>query len=86
MNPELIKKIAIGAAAAVTLIIITTVLVSKAKDHAHKEFTEKHDAEMAEKLSKSFNNDLEKVEKTSISKFKADVNRLCRDYQIAPAF
>ena len=86
MNPELIKRIAIAVAAGGALMIITIVLVSKAKDHAHKEFIAKHDAEMAEKLSKSFNADLEKVEKKTMSKFKDDVNRLCREYKITPAF
>lgn len=82
MNPEVVKKIAIATAASVSLIIVTVVLVSKVKDKAHKEFVEKHDIETAERLSKSFNERVDKLQKDSISKFKQGVKDLCKEYQI----
>ena len=83
INPEIIKKISVGLAAAVAVVIVSTVIVSKVKDKAYKEFISKHDEETARSLAEAFNHRVDKLQKDSISRFKEDVRKLCEEYQIA---
>ena len=91
MNPELVKKIAIGAGVVGTVVVVSVVLTKKACDRAHKAFMEKHDEQMANELTKAFKEAIDAIPfeiKRSTGKFKERVNEICAQprFNIAPVF